>query len=103
MKEEIEEKEEGESFVCKINDYNIFVNKRQYTVMNQTTKERTKGNNGTPMGYYRSLSDALEDIRDQGMRKSVGGAKTLDVAISKMKGFDESFAKLLLPLRKLEK
>jgi hypothetical protein len=100
MKEELEEKEK---FVCEVLNYQIFATKTQYCVFYPPNKKKDGSMTGRGIcGYYRSLSDALSDIRQEELRlRSVGG-KTLDNVIEKLKEFNDEFNKLLKPLKKLE-
>ena len=97
------EKEENEdekdaSFVCNIAGYSVFADKVQYIVYYPKTEVKTP----LLLGYFRNLSDAIADIREVEMRKKTLKSKTLEIVVDKLVEFDREFAKLLIPLKKLE-
>lgn len=98
--EEIEEEEEEKdsASICIIAGYEILTDRRQYIL------KAPKGETKTilTLGYFRNLSSCISEIRDQEIRKKVLKSKTLEIVIDKLVEFDREFAKLLIPLKKLE-
>jgi hypothetical protein len=97
-KEEEIENEEDSSNVCFIEEYEILTDKRQFIV--KAPKGGLK--NAPLLGYFKTLSGAIAEIRDQEMRRKILKSKTLEIVIDKLVEFDREFARLLAPLKKLE-
>lgn len=96
---DIEEKPETDRFVCKILDYKIYATKDQYTVRDFSEGQKKVGRF---MGFHRKLVDALEEILEDGERRSTLDSKTIEKVIENIIEFNKKFYKLMEPLRKLE-
>src|ERR1035437_2955036 len=95
-KEEIDGK-----FAFQIAQYKVYQDSRQYIVYDSTTAKKTK--KGKLIGFCRCMKDAIVVIRDTDMRLSTLNSKTIEKAIDNMVARDAAFAKLLEPLKKLER
>jgi len=99
-KEEEEEVDDKDSStVCKIAGYEILADSKQYIV--KAPKKDTSATS-VVLGFFKDLAGCITEIREQEMRKKVIKSKTLEIVIEKLVEFDREFAKLLIPLKKLE-
>lgn len=96
---DVEEEEDG-NFICEVMGYRVLGSSNQYTLLGP--KKDKKSKTFPLIGYHRTFSDALDDVREQMMRLRLVGSGTLDKAIESLNQFNKEWNKAIAPLKNLE-
>jgi len=102
--EEDEEIMEKEKLVLKFDHYKIYADPRNYIVADSRTESRRNGvfRRGEALGFHRTLSDALEDIYEMGLKDKVTNSKTVENLAKAIESYHNDFLDKIKALKQLE-
>lgn len=104
IEEDEEEITENEKLVCKFEHWKIYTDPRNYIVVDSRTETKRKGvfRKGEVLGYHRTLTDALEDIYEAGLKEKVMNSKTVENLAKAVENYHREFMDRIKGLKQLE-